>query len=350
MEVSPTINQKLKILKQKSFPLLSELSFSFSESVFCKMPKRAHESTDQEDQQESKEEIKQETKEHDIKRARASGDPLFSLKFHRDWVKPFREWLESLKEQTAEDIELEIKKEGLYLNSMDVSHIQVTDAHFFGRMFSFFEVPNVAKPIKLGLKVAALAKIFKAGHEHDNYDVSMQSANDETLDVIFEYGNGGRSSSTLKLLNIDAERLEIPEREPSIEITLPSKRLQNVISRLEACVDGAEQLKDQQAAIEASSESVRLQLSGDTVTGIQEIPVFKSDGTLSPDVSIQVRDLQVPKVYLRFSLAHMIRMAKSATVCPDVSIGLTPDTPIRVQYVQPETFRIAQYLAPKSDE
>ena len=193
------------------------------------------------------------------------------------------------------------------------------------------------RSVSLGFNSANLSKILKCA---GNDDIITLKAEDEgdTLTLMFESKAQDRIADfELKLMDIDADQLGIPDTEYKCNIKMPSSEFQRIIRDLQVLGDTC--------TIECNKEGVKFSVSGDLGTG--NILVRPSTAE-KEDESVQI-DMEEP-VSLQFALRYLNLFAKAGCLGGSVILSLSEDVPIVVEYPIAEFGFIKFYLAPKIDE
>lgn len=95
-----------------------------------------------------------------------------------------------------------------------------------------------------------------------------------------------------------------------------------------------------------SKEGIRFSASGDLGTGNI---LLKKNMAVDKDEDAVTIDCQEP-VELNFALRYLTLFTKATALGPTVSLSLSPDIPIVVEYPVDTLGDIRYYLAPKIDE
>ncbi|KAH0800882.1 proliferating cell nuclear antigen [Histomonas meleagridis] len=97
------------------------------------------------------------------------------------------------------------------------SHCALVSMNLNSKSFDKF---TCADNETLGVNLVSIQKILKCG---DSQDTLTLSTNSDHTQLKFQFENGGRFSEfSLALMDIDTDKLSIPEAEPEVRITLSS--------------------------------------------------------------------------------------------------------------------------------
>merc|ERR1712187_302479 len=187
--------------------------------------------------------------------------------------------------------------------------------------------------------IDSLSKIFKMCGPSDSLKLKWQNDAD-TVNFQCESGEEDRIADfDLKLMQIEAEHMEIPDQHYKVIVRLPSSEFQKI------CRD----LKEfgETMSMSASKEGIRFSVQGDIGTGNV---VLKPRNAEKPEdtVSLTVHE----PVTATFALRYLVNFAKAAPLCGTVELGMAPDAPLLVKYdLETRDNGFMQfYLAPKIDE
>ena len=241
--------------------------------------------------------------------------------------------IEAIKDLVA-DVNFDISSEGISLQAMDASHVALVVLHLKASEFDEFRCD---RPQTLGLSVSNLAKIIKIA---GNDDAITMRAEDEasTLNLLFEGKNEEKISEfALTLLTIDSEHLGIPEQEYNSTVSMSSSEFSRICRELTQITDTL--------TIETDKESIRFAVSGDIGAGT--ITLRHNDTDKAEERCL----LEVNEnISMAYALRYLNLFNKASNLSDMVSLNMSPDIPIVVQYAF-ELGEIKYFLAPKiSDE
>lgn len=146
------------------------------------------------------------------------------------------------------------------------------------------------------------------------------------------------SHFSLKLMDIDSEHLGIPDTQYKCIVKMPSAEFKRIVSEIAIIGDTVK--------ISASKEGVKFSVSGDMGTG--SIVCKQTNGVDEEDDQIQIQLEE--EVSLTFALRYLNFFAKATPLSSTVSLKMSPDIPLVVEYKIEEIGHIRFYLAPKIEE
>jgi len=146
------------------------------------------------------------------------------------------------------------------------------------------------------------------------------------------------SDFELKLMDIDSEHLGIPDTEYKCNVRLPSGEFQRIIRDLGVLGDTC--------TISVNKEGIKFSASGDLGTGNI---MLKQNTAVDKEDDAVVIDMQEP-VELNFALRYLNNFTKATALGPTVTLSMSPEVPIVVEYPIDTFGWVRYYLAPKIDE
>ncbi|KAL7420896.1 proliferating cell nuclear antigen [Cryptotrichosporon argae] len=293
--------------------------------------------------------------------------------------------LDAIKELVT-DGNLDCSDEGIALQAMDNSHVALVSLKLVAEQF---EAYRCDRNIPLGVNLTSLTKILKCAKDNDV--VTLKAADDaDSLGLVFESPKEDRVGEyEMKLMDIDQEHLGIPDTQYDATITMSSAEFQRICRDLAALGESVK--------IEASKEGVRFSSEGEVGNGSvllkqsagserrrpkqeedeeeeeEEKPDVDEEGeeeqddedrpkkrktangkaksskkakTVSSDEDVGVSIILEKQVSLTFSLKYLTNFAKSAPLSKEVTLNMSNDVPLLVQF-DFEQGTLQFFLAPK---
>lgn len=218
---------------------------------------------------------------------------------------------------------------------MDSSHVSLCSVKLSSDGFDQFRCD---KAINLGVSLENLSKLLKCAGNDDTILLTAQEDTD-ILSLTFESTNGERVSDfELKLMDIESDHLGIPEQEYKCNIRMPAAEFQRIIRDLTVIGDSC--------TISVTKEGIKFSTKGDL--GVGNI-LLKAHQNVEKDDESVVIDMQEP-VELNFAIRYLGNFTKATPLGPTVTLSLSPDVPILVDYTIANMGYVRYYLAPKIDE
>ncbi|KAH8104888.1 proliferating cell nuclear antigen [Phellopilus nigrolimitatus] len=163
--------------------------------------------------------------------------------------------LDSIKELVT-DANFECNEEGLKLQAMDNSHVALVAVQLQADGFVKYRCD---RPMPLGVNLGSLTKVLKCAKDDD---VCTLKATDDAdvLNLTYEGKNSDRIAEyDMKLMDIDADTLGIPDTEYDARVTMPSGEFTRIVRDLAQLGESVR--------IEVSKEGVRFAADGEAANG-----------------------------------------------------------------------------------
>lgn len=242
--------------------------------------------------------------------------------------------VEAIRELVV-DVNVECDENGLKLQAMDSSHVSLCALNLRSDGFDHFRCD---KAKSLGINTLNLSKILKCAGNEDVITMKAEEGVD-SLSLLFESQNQEKISEfDLKLMDIDTEHLGIPETSYKCNVRMPSAEFQRIIRDLGVLGDTC--------TITVTKEGIRFSATGDLGKGNI---MLKHHTAVEKEEDAVVIDMQEP-VELNFALRYLTMFTKGTSLGPTVTVSMSPDVPIVVQYPIENMGSVSYYLAPKIDE
>jgi len=146
------------------------------------------------------------------------------------------------------------------------------------------------------------------------------------------------SDFELKLMDIDSEHLGIPDTEYSARVKMPAADFQRICRDLSSIGDTV--------LISVTKEGIKFSVSGDI--GSANV-TCRQNTSVDEDQEPTVIDLDEP-VALTFAMRYLISFTKATPLSSSVTLSMSKDLPIVVEYRIADMGYVRYYLAPKIDE
>ncbi|KAK7694120.1 hypothetical protein QCA50_003696 [Cerrena zonata] len=164
--------------------------------------------------------------------------------------------LDAIKELVA-DANFECNEEGIQLQAMDNSHVALVAVQLKEEGFENYRCD---RPMPLGVNLTSLTKVLKCAKDDDVCTLKAGGDNTDTLSLVYEARNTDRIAEyELKLMDIDSDKLGIPETDYDARVTLPSAEFSRIVRDLSQLGESVR--------IEVSKEGVRFTSEGEAANG-----------------------------------------------------------------------------------
>ena len=190
-----------------------------------------------------------------------------------------------------------------------------------------------------------------------NDDIITVKAQDQadTVNFMFESPNQEKVSDyEMKLMNLDQEHLGIPETDYAAVIKMPAGEFQRVVSSMSLkmffYLIGL-QVRDlsqfgESVVISCTKEGVKFSAAGDI--GVGNIKLAQTANVDKEEEAVTI-EMQEP-VTLTFACRYLNMFTKASCLAAQVSLSMSPDVPLVVEYNIGEIGHIRYYLAPKIED
>ncbi|WVW80629.1 proliferating cell nuclear antigen (pcna) [Kwoniella bestiolae CBS 10118] len=311
--------------------------------------------------------------------------------------------LDAIKELVT-DGNLDCTDEGIALQAMDNSHVALVSLKLVAEQFESYRCD---RNMPLGVNLTSLTKILKCAKDQDV--VTLKAPDDaDSLGLVFESPKEDRVGEyEMKLMDIDQEHLGIPDTQYDATITMSSAEFQRICRDLAALGESVK-IEASKEGVRFSSEgevgngSVLLKQSAGTdrsgggssskKAAVKRDPDEEDEEEIEEDEKPEIDDeegedeqddedrskkrksngkakttkkakkddsgsdeigvsiILEKQVSLTFSLKYLTNFAKSAPLAREVSLHMSNDVPLLVQF-DFEQGTLQFFLAPKiSDE
>lgn len=251
-------------------------------------------------------------------------------------AKQLRGLAEAIQDLVSE-VNLDVSPTAISVQAIDTSHVCLISIQLDGNDTALFDMYTPPEEgALLGVNVANLIRALKCAGPDDKAVVTCTSP--DTMQLTFVGDDDTRSAEfELKLMIISTDTFSIPDREHCIRFKMSSSVFARAIKDLAGLGDTL------QMAVTYDEESAMQQLTMSCDGDIGRASItFKSPG----DAVAECRAM-------KFSLKHMVSIAKASVLSNDVVIELVEDMPLCTHFVlsNAPTSVVKFFLAPKiSDE
>ncbi|PON87573.1 Proliferating cell nuclear antigen, PCNA [Trema orientale] len=242
--------------------------------------------------------------------------------------------LESLKD-LVNDANFDCSASGFSLQAMDSSHVALVALLLRSEGFEHYRCD---RNLSLGMNLNNMAKMLKCAANDDIVTIKADDASD-SVTFMFESPNQDKIADfEMKLMDIDSEHLGIPEAEFQAIVRMPSAEFARICKDLSTIGDTV--------VISVTKEGVKFSTRGDI--GTANI-VCRQNPSIDKPEEATIIEMEEP-VSLTFALRYMNSFTKATPLANQVTISLSADLPVVVEYRVAEMGYIRFYLAPKIEE
>jgi len=221
---------------------------------------------------------------------------------------------------------------GMLLQAMDNSHVSLVSLNLRKEGFDKYRCD---RNLVMGMNLTSMSKIIKCASNDDIITIKAQDQADN-VEFLFESPNGEKVSTyEMKLMNLDQDHLGIPETEYCCVIKMPSGEFARICRDLSTFGESI--------VISCTKEGVKFSAAGDI--GSANVKLAQSSSVDKEEDSVSI-DMQEP-VSLTFACKYLNMFTKATPLSPQVSLSMSPDVPLVVEYKIGEIGHIRYYLAPR---
>lgn len=242
--------------------------------------------------------------------------------------------LESIKDLLNEAT-WDCNSTGMSLQAMDSSHVSLVSLQLRSDGFDTYRCD---RNLSLGINLGSMSKILKCASNDDAITVKAGDQSD-TVTYMFESPNGEKVSDyEMKLMDLDTEHLGIPETDYSCVIKMPAGEFQRICRDLSQIGESV--------VICCTKEGVKFSASGDLGTGNIKLAQTANVDKEEEAVIIEMQEA----VTLTFALRYLNFFTKATPLSPTVSLSMSTDVPLVVEYKIADMGFVRYYLAPKIED
>ncbi|CAI0475507.1 unnamed protein product [Linum tenue] len=221
------------------------------------------------------------------------------------------------------------------LQAMDSSHVALVALLLRAEGFEHFRCD---RNISMGMNLGNMAKMLKCAGNDDIITIKGDDGSD-TVTFMFESPTQDKIADfEMKLMDIDSEHLGIPDAEYQAIVRMPSAEFMRICRDLATIGDTV--------VISVTKEGVKFSARGDM--GSANI-VLRQNTTVDKPEEATIIEMNEP-VSLTFALRYMNSFTKATPLSNTVTLSLSAELPIVVEYKIAEMGYIRYYLAPKIED
>mmetsp|Transcript_13013 Transcript_13013/g.19617 ORF Transcript_13013/g.19617 Transcript_13013/m.19617 type:complete len:271 (-) Transcript_13013:664-1476(-) len=248
-------------------------------------------------------------------------------------VSLFRKLLENMKDLVTET-NFECSPKGITVQAMDDTHVSLVYLSLEAELFKTYKCDRT---ITLGINLDSMNKVLKWAADDDSLTLTAKD-DENVMNVRMQSKDAERDSQfNLRLVQINADTLNIPDSEYDCVIQMPSRDFKKIVNDLTPIGDAV--------TIGATKKGVTFKVSGQIGSG--SVLVRQSQGVdVKASTIIELKD----EVEQFFALRYLNLFSKCSSIADVVTLSISSTAPLIVDYKFATTGNIAYYLAPKIDE
>lgn len=242
--------------------------------------------------------------------------------------------LEAIKDLLNE-AKWDCNEHGMSLQAMDSSHVSLVSLLLRSDGFDTYRCD---RNFSMGINLTSMSKILKCAANDDAITIKTND-NADTVTYMFESQSGDKVSDyEMKLMDIDADHLGIPETDYSCIVKMPAAEFQRICRDLSQVGESV--------VICCTKEGVKFSASGDLGTGNIKLAQTANVDKEEEAVTIEMQEA----VSLTFALRYLNFFTRATPLSPQVSLSMSAEVPLVVEYKIGDMGHIRYYLAPKIED
>ena len=245
-----------------------------------------------------------------------------------------RTLIEALKE-TLTDTIIYCDDKGIKIKCMDGNHIVLVYLKLDAEKFEYYKING---SYELGINMNNLFKLIKTMNNNDTLTIFLEENNPSSLGLKIE--NGEKNSRTvyhLNLLDLQPDKVEIPDVEFDYILTMPSSDFQKI------CRDMLNLLTEE-VTISCVGQKIQFSCKGDFADQITTI------GETNSNLAFIQNDDPEQVFNGIYSIKHLVQFTKCTNLCPSIELYMKNDYPFIVKYTVASLGEIRMCLAPISND
>jgi len=224
---------------------------------------------------------------------------------------------------------------GIQLQAMDTSHVSLVSINLDREGFDKFRCD---RQLAMGMDLESMAKILRCSSKDDTLTIRAKDEAD-TVTFIFESSNQEKVSEyEMKLMNIEEEHLGIPDTDYAATIKMPSLEFQRIVRDLSQFGDSV--------VVSCTKDGVQFSVKGDLGNGTIKLA---QTANVEKDEEAVIIEMEEP-VTLTFAFRYLNMFTKATSLSSQVTLSMSPDIPLMVEYKIARLGHIRYYLAPKIED
>lgn len=243
----------------------------------------------------------------------------------------FKKIIDSMKE-LVKDVNFDCSPTGMYLQAMDSAHISLVCLLIEREGFEFYRCDN---NISMGINLPTLSKMLKCSGNDDTITIKSHDLG-ETVTITLESQTGERTTEfDLKLIDINSDKLDIPETNYTAVVKLPSSEFARISKDLASIGDTV--------TVSINDTTINFSASGPIGEANIILRQKTSENNQSCDVSIAVQE----PVSMGFAVRYFNSFAKATSLSENVVVSMRKDLPMVVEYKIKDIGNLRFFLAPR---
>ncbi|BBN00854.1 proliferating cell nuclear antigen [Marchantia polymorpha subsp. ruderalis] len=242
--------------------------------------------------------------------------------------------LDAIKDLVT-DANFDCSESGFSLQAMDSSHVALVALLLRSDGFEHYRCD---RNLSMGMNLTNMSKMLKCAGNDDIITIKADDGGDSVTFMFESPSQDKVSDFEMKLMDIDSEHLGIPETEYHAIVKMPSAEFARICRDLSTIGDTV--------VISVSKDGVKFSTSGDI--GSANV-VCRQNNSVDNKDNETVIEMNEP-VSLTFALRYLNSFTKATTLSNTVTLSMSKELPVVVEYKIAEIGHIRFYLAPKIED
>lgn len=227
---------------------------------------------------------------------------------------------------------LEVNTDEFYIQGMDSSHVSIFEVKLHRDWFDKFDIK---KTLTLGISCNIFPKILTTWTSDHSIKLEMDEG-ESSLNISFEKVDGNSEYNKyfeIPLIDMDTEKLHIPDQEYTLDIEIDSKKFKKLIDELGMIGDTVDFVCNE-TEINATSKSIEGSMT-------INIPFDDIDA-----YSIEENET----LNLTFSLKYLRIIGQFYKASSSVCLYMTSGNPVQIKYTFDDHSYVRFYVAPSIED
>jgi proliferating cell nuclear antigen PCNA len=231
----------------------------------------------------------------------------------------------------SSQLNLQFEPDQLYIQTMDKSHICLSNIVIKAKWFSEYFVEEATN---ISVDTGSFATMMNYAVKHNKVDIIFNDADKLFINLLNTDTSGTNTNFDhffeLPLMDVEQENLSIPSVDYDVEFSMDSKKFSDLISEL--------MVFGQNLNIMCTEELLEFNSSGDTGKLKVNIPIDSLN-----EFSISEGE----QLDISYSLAHIGKMCLSTKLGGEIGVGISAEYPMSLKYSLGDESTVAFFIAPK---
>jgi len=228
-------------------------------------------------------------------------------------------------------IKMKYSENGLYIQTMDKSHICLSEINILSKWFSEYTCDT---NVDIAINTQHFALLTNYSLKHDILEIKYDEKEETKLYINFLNLKENKSSYEhffeLPIIDAEDELMGIPEVDYAVDLAIDAKKFTDVLGEL--CVFGEE------LQVICNEDNFSLITSGDTGQLTVKIPI---------DDLIEFAIEEDEKLDICYSINHICKMCTSVKLSSTIKLSISDEYPMKLEYDLGNNSSAKFYVAPK---